>query len=183
MNPTRRNGFVSRKMDLAALRALPAEYIRPLPPRAKTREPTATRPVTIRDVGARRRGYAWPNEPRIKCGEPALQQLFDASVNTLHNSCQETVVDGMGRERQQYSGDCAHQLHAVRYAFGETKLPARFLKTMKTRSGSPIMDAGSRWWTNTIIRSTCSSFNPANCASLIRGGLRCIMPPRCWGRG
>lgn len=89
----------------------------------------ATRPVTIRNVGVRRRIYPWPHEPQIKCGEPALQRLFDASVNTLHNSCQETVVDGMGRERQQYSGDGAHQLHAVRYAFGETKLPARFLKT------------------------------------------------------
>ena len=42
---------------------------------------------------------------------------------------QETCVDGMGRERQQYSGDCGHQLHAIRYAFGETRLPARFLRT------------------------------------------------------
>ncbi len=89
----------------------------------------AARPVAIRDVGVRRRIYAWPNEPQIQSSEPALQRLFTASVNTLHNSCQETVVDGMGRERQQYSGDGAHQLHAVRYAFGETKLPARFLKT------------------------------------------------------
>ena len=38
-------------------------------------------------------------------------------------------MDGMGRERQQYSGDGGHQLHAVRYAFGETRLPARFLRT------------------------------------------------------
>ena len=35
----------------------------------------------------------------------------------------------MGRERQQYSGDGGHQLHAARYAFGETRLPARFLRT------------------------------------------------------
>ena len=35
----------------------------------------------------------------------------------------------MGRERQQYSGDGGHQLHAIRYAFGETRLPARFLRT------------------------------------------------------
>ncbi len=89
----------------------------------------ASRSVTIRDVGVRRRMYAWPNTPQIACAEPALQRLFDASVNTLFNSAQETVVDGMGRERQQYSGDCGHQLHAIRYAFGETRLPARYLKT------------------------------------------------------
>ena len=58
--------------------------------------------------------------------DAALQKLLDASINTLHNSAQETIVDGMGRERQQYSGDCGHQLHAIFYAFGETRLPARF---------------------------------------------------------
>jgi len=30
---------------------------------------------------------------------------MDASVNTLYNSAQDIVVDGMARERQQYSGD------------------------------------------------------------------------------
>lgn len=89
----------------------------------------ASRPVTVSNVGARRRLYPWPNEAHIECAEVALQRLFDASINTLHNSCQETVVDGMGRERQQYSGDCGHQLHAVRYTFGETRLPARYLST------------------------------------------------------
>ena len=89
----------------------------------------ADRPVVIRGVGVRRRVFPWPNEPRVRCGEPALQRLFDASVNTLHNCAQETCVDGMGRERQQYSGDVGHQLHAIRYAFGETRLPARFLAT------------------------------------------------------
>ncbi len=85
--------------------------------------------VTIRDLGVRRRVFPWPNEPRMKCSEPALQRLFDASVNTLHNCAQETLVDGMARERQQYSGDGGHQLHAVHLTFGETRLPARFLAT------------------------------------------------------
>jgi hypothetical protein len=35
----------------------------------------------------------------------------------------------MGRERQQYSGDCGHQLHAIYLAFGEARLPARYLAT------------------------------------------------------
>lgn len=85
--------------------------------------------VTIRDVGMRRRIYPWPNAPRLHNDEPALQRLFDASINTLNNCAQDVIVDGMGRERQQYSGDCGHQLPAIRLVFGETRSPARFLTT------------------------------------------------------
>ncbi|HEX9440223.1 MAG TPA: alpha-L-rhamnosidase N-terminal domain-containing protein, partial [Roseiflexaceae bacterium] len=87
------------------------------------------RSVVISGVGVRRRMFPWPHQPRIGCDDPALQRLFDAAVNTLHNSAQETCVDGMGRERQQYSGDGGHQLQAIRYTFGETRLPRRFLAT------------------------------------------------------
>ncbi|MBN1809437.1 MAG: alpha-L-rhamnosidase N-terminal domain-containing protein, partial [Planctomycetes bacterium] len=86
-------------------------------------------PVRISGVGVRRRIFDWPNEARIKCGDKDIQQVIDAALNTLSNSAQETCVDGMGRERQQYSGDVGHQLHAVRYAYGETGMPARFLRT------------------------------------------------------
>ena len=85
--------------------------------------------IRISEVGVRRRQFPWPQEPQVRVSEPALQRLLDASVNTLHNSAQETVVDGMGRERQQYSGDGGHQLHAIYYTFGETRLPARFVRT------------------------------------------------------
>jgi hypothetical protein len=86
-------------------------------------------PVTIRNVGMLRRVFPWPREPHATVNEPALQRLVDACVNTLYNSAQETAVDGMGRERQQYSGDGAHQLHAVYMSLGEPRLPARFLST------------------------------------------------------
>ncbi len=89
----------------------------------------AAGPVVIREVGVRRRMFDWPHPPRIRCAEPALQRLFDASLNTLYNSAQETCVDGMARERQQYSGDGGHQLLAVRSALGESRLPQRFLRT------------------------------------------------------
>ncbi len=85
--------------------------------------------VRVSDVGIRRRQFPWPAEPLVRCGEPILQRLIDASVNTLHNCAQETLVDGMARERQQYSGDCGHQTHAIYLAFGETRLPARYLST------------------------------------------------------
>jgi hypothetical protein len=85
--------------------------------------------VRIREIGVRRREFPWPHEPRILIGEPVLQRLMDANINTLRNSAQETCVDGMARERQQYSGDGAHQLKGVYLAFGETRLPARFVTT------------------------------------------------------
>ena len=85
--------------------------------------------VKISDIGMRRRQYDFPNKPEIKLSDPSLQKLMNAAVNTLYNSAQETVVDGMARERQQYSGDGSHQLHPLYQAFGETQLPARFIKT------------------------------------------------------
>lgn len=98
----------------------------------------ASRPVVVSGVGARRRQYDWPCTPRIRTSEPALQRLFDAGLNTLRNSAIDSVVDGGGRERQQYSGDGGHQLHAIRYAFGEWRIAARFLRTFSeglTKSG------------------------------------------------
>ncbi len=85
--------------------------------------------VTIRNIGVLRRIYNWPNQPQVRSSEPALQRLFDATINTLHNCAQETIVDGMARERQQYSGDVGHTLHSIYYTFGETRQPARYLKT------------------------------------------------------
>ena len=86
-------------------------------------------PVTVSNIHVRRRVFPWPNEPHAKTSEAPLQRLFDASLNTLNNCAQETLVDGMARERQQYSGDGGHQLHGVHLAFGETRLPARYLST------------------------------------------------------
>jgi len=85
--------------------------------------------VTVSDVHVRRRIFPWPHPVQVKVGEPELQRLIGATVNTINNSCQETCVDGMARERQQYSGDCGHQLHALHLAFGETTLPRRFITT------------------------------------------------------
>jgi alpha-L-rhamnosidase len=88
----------------------------------------AGRPVTVKMVGLRRRIYPWPYDPHARCSEPVLQRLFDAAINTLHNSAQEVSSDP-GRERQQYGGAGSIQLHGVRYAFGETRLPHRVLRT------------------------------------------------------
>lgn len=87
------------------------------------------RTITISKIGMLRRSYNFSVTPRIIVSDPGLQRLFKANINTLYNSCQDIVVDGMGRERQQYSGDGGHQLHPLYQMFGETKLPARFIST------------------------------------------------------
>jgi hypothetical protein len=83
----------------------------------------------VSNVGIRRRSYPWPDPAHFACGDKVLERLLGASLNTLYNSAQETCVDGMGRERQQYSGDVGHQLHPLYFAFGESRLSARFLAT------------------------------------------------------
>jgi alpha-L-rhamnosidase len=85
--------------------------------------------VKVSNVGVRRRVFPWPQQPDIRLSDPKIQQVINASINTLHNSAQDIIVDGMGRERQQYSGDCGHQLHGIFFAFGETRLPARYLNS------------------------------------------------------
>ncbi len=86
-------------------------------------------PVTVSEVGLRRRVFPWPQQPHIRFGEPALDKLVAASVNTLNNCALETIMDGVARERQQYSGDGGHPLHALHMTLGESRLPARFLAT------------------------------------------------------
>jgi hypothetical protein len=110
--------------------------------------------VTVTDVGLRRRSYAWSRTPSVTTSDATINRLVAAAVNTVNNSIHELAVDGMGRERQQYSGDGSHQLHAVYLAFGETKQPARFLRTFSqgiTEEGFfldcwPAYDRLARLW-------------------------------------
>jgi len=88
-----------------------------------------SRPVKVSNVGMLRRQFDYTVSPQITISDKVIQKVMDASVNTLYNSAQDIIVDGMARERQQYSGDGSHQLYPVYQAFGETKLPGRFVTT------------------------------------------------------
>jgi hypothetical protein len=114
--------------------------------------------VTVRDPGLRRRTYAWSRTPEVTTSDETINLLVAASINTVNNSVHELAVDGMGRERQQYSGDGSHQLHAVYLAFGETQQPARFVRTFSqgiTHDGFfldcwPAYDRLARLWERQI---------------------------------
>lgn len=85
--------------------------------------------IEIDKPGIRRRMYDWPNPPKVKTSDKDLQKIIDACLNTTYNNSLDTIVDGMGRERQQYSGDIGHMLHVLYRVFGEQRLPARYLNT------------------------------------------------------
>jgi len=94
--------------------------------------------ITVKNVGCRRRLYPWLQKPEIQCSNNTIQKVLDAAVNTINNAAQETIVDCMGRERQQYSGDIGHALHSLFNAFGAKELSARYIKTFSqglTRDG------------------------------------------------
>jgi len=85
--------------------------------------------ITVKNIGVKRRMYPWPNPASVSISDKNFQVLLNASINTLYNNSQETIVDGMGRERQQYSGDLGHVVHALHRVFGNCQLPARFVNT------------------------------------------------------
>jgi len=85
--------------------------------------------IIIRDLGIRRRIFPWKNDPVFHCSDGEVLHVFRASINTLYNSAQETIVDGMGRERQQYANDGGIQLMSIIYTFGDKRLPARYIRT------------------------------------------------------
>ncbi len=85
--------------------------------------------VSVKNVGMLRR-YAPLAQPKMEFEDLKLQKLFSACVNTLKNSIIETATDGMGRERQQYGGDCTHQINAFSYLYSASNsLVKRYFET------------------------------------------------------
>ena len=85
--------------------------------------------VTISNVGVRRRMSGWDSLPFVETSDDKVNRVLSATTNTLYNSAQDLMVDCMGRERQQYSGDVGHQVHSLFSAFGDQNLPIRFVNT------------------------------------------------------
>lgn len=121
--------------------------------------------VVVSRVGTLRRTYPWPHEPQVSTSEVPLQKLFDAATNTLRNSAIETFVDGNGRERSQYSGDCAYQKHAVELLSGDHRQVERFLRTYSqglTPEGYfldcwPSVDRLDRWGQRQVEATHCGA--------------------------
>jgi hypothetical protein len=86
-------------------------------------------PVTVSNVGARQRVYDWPFPAQVSVSDEKVQSVINAAINTMNCSGQDIIVDGMARERQQYSGDIGHLLHASLLGYGAQHQAARYLNT------------------------------------------------------
>lgn len=84
--------------------------------------------IHIHQVGLLRRCYPYPPS-RLSCSDERLQRLLDANINTLLASGQDILMDGVARERQQYGGDCGHQVDALRCLFGPQANLERYFQT------------------------------------------------------
>lgn len=94
--------------------------------------------VKLKDIGMKRRQYPFENKVNFHSNDVTLLTLMKACENTVYNNSIETIVDGMARERQQYSGDLGHMVHALVRHFGDTHLWTRFINTYSqglTKSG------------------------------------------------
>lgn len=107
----------------------------------------ASGPVEVLSAGAVERNYAWLHQPDFACSDADIQRACQASLNTHKIVCQETLVDNCVRERQQYAGDLDHAKLGSYFAFGETRQPARMLRTF-AQGQSPegwFMDSWPAW--------------------------------------
>jgi alpha-L-rhamnosidase len=107
----------------------------------------STRPVEILAAGVIERNYPWPRECDLKTSDAALNTALAASVNTHKLLCQETIVDNVARERQQYAGDLDHSKLGSCYAFGEFRQPARVIRTFAQGQSDDgwFMDCWPAW--------------------------------------
>jgi len=103
--------------------------------------------VEILEAGVRERNYRWPHEPEFSCSDEAVTRAVRASLATHRITSQETLVDNMVRERQQYAGDLDHAKLCSYYAFGETRQPARMIRTFAQGQNAEgwFMDCWPAW--------------------------------------
>ncbi len=85
--------------------------------------------IVLKDIGVRRRTYPFEAMPTITTSSENYNKVLAACTNTILNQSQDLIVDGMGRERQQYSNDVGHVIHALFFGFDAGQLVARFCNT------------------------------------------------------
>jgi alpha-L-rhamnosidase len=104
-------------------------------------------PVEILEAGVRQRLYPYPHHPDLKTSDAALNRAFVAAVNTHLIVAQDTLMDNVTRERQQYAGDVDHGKLASYYGFGEYRQPARMIRTFAQGQNDEgwFMDCWPAW--------------------------------------
>jgi alpha-L-rhamnosidase len=134
--------------------------------------------VVVSNPGILRREYPWPHEPRVVTSDPVVQRVFDAARNSMRNTAQETFVDDMSRERNQYSGGISLSRHAIHTLAGENRQVARFLRSFSQGSTADgyFMDT---WPSHDrIARLGQRVLEATHCGAILDMGVR--FPFDCW---
>jgi hypothetical protein len=134
--------------------------------------------VVVSNPGILKREYPWPQEPRVVTSDAVVQRVFNAATNTMRNAAQETFVDGMSRERNQYSGGISLCRHAIHTLAGEKRQVARFLRSFSQGSTSEgyFMDA---WPSHDrITRLSQRVLEATHCGAILDLGVRFTFD--CW---
>ena len=134
--------------------------------------------VVVSNPGILKREYPWPHEPRVITSDPVVQRVFDAATNTMRNAAQETFVDGMARERNQYAGGPSQCRHAIHTLAGENRQVARFLRSYSQGNTAEgyFMDA---WPSHDrITRLGQRVLEATHCGAILDPGVRFALD--CW---
>nr|MCU0247662.1 hypothetical protein [Bryobacter sp.] len=104
-------------------------------------------PVEILRCGVKERNYAWAHEPEFEVSDDRIRRALEASFRTHKLTCQETIVDNVTRERQQYAGDLDHPKRLSLCAFGETRQVRRVIRTFAQGQNPEgwFMDSWPAW--------------------------------------
>ena len=134
--------------------------------------------VVVSNPGILKREYPWPHEPRVITSDPVVQRVFDAATNTMRNAAQETFVDGMARDRNQYAGGPSQCRHAIHTLAGENRQVARFLRSYSQGNTAEgyFMDA---WPSHDrITRLGQRVLEATHCGAILDPGVRFALD--CW---
>ncbi len=86
-------------------------------------------PVEVLEAGVTERTYPYPYEPDLKTPDGAINRAIEGTIRTHLVTSQDTIVDNVTRERQQYAGDVDHAKLTSYYGFGEYRQAARMIRT------------------------------------------------------
>lgn len=134
--------------------------------------------ITIKDVGMLRRTYPFSHHPVFTCSDEKLEKVYQAGINTLLNCAQDILVDGMGRERQQYGGDGSRQLTALQYAFGHSLNADRLIRTFGKGLAKDgyFMDSWPAW--DRMARIPLKEFGLTDWGPILDHGVGFVLD--CW---
>ena len=108
---------------------------------------SSDQPVDILSVGVTERRYPYKQQPDLKTSDEALNRAVAGTVNTHLITSQDTLMDNIARERQQYAGDVDHAKLTSYYGFGEYRQAARMIKTYSQGQNEEgwFMDCWPAW--------------------------------------